>query len=143
MNSFVCQHISEMSDIAKNILETFSEERIFAFYGKMGAGKTTFIKEICKQLEVSCNTSSPTFAIINDYPTEKDDNLYHFDFYRIKKPTDALDIGFEEYLYSGKYCFIEWSEKVEEFLPEKYIKVEIEVSENETRIIRLTQMINT
>ncbi len=139
MSSFVCPTVSHIESIAQSILKEFPEERIFAFYGQMGAGKTTFIKKFCEQLHVVVNTSSPTFAIVNDYPTENDESVYHFDFYRIKNRAEALDIGFEEYLYSGYYCLIEWSEKVEDILPDTYVKVEIKVSENEDRIIHVNK----
>ncbi len=142
MNRFVCQNINNLDEIIRDILIAFPDERVFAFYGKMGAGKTTFIKMMCEHLGVECNTSSPTFAIINDYPLAEG-SVYHFDFYRIKNQMGALDIGFEEYLYSGNYCLIEWSEKIEELLPLDYVRVDIEVAENEERIISLTKFIDT
>ncbi|MEI8202667.1 MAG: tRNA (adenosine(37)-N6)-threonylcarbamoyltransferase complex ATPase subunit type 1 TsaE [Bacteroidota bacterium] len=143
MNSFNCKNIDEIDGIVRNIFNTYPHERVFAFYGKMGSGKTTFIKKMCEQLGVECNTSSPTFAIINDYPKVDRGSVYHFDFYRIKNQMDALDIGFEEYLYSGNYCLIEWSEKIENLLPDNHIRIDIDVTENEQRIISLTKNINT
>lgn len=123
----------QLPDVAKAILETYSKERVFGFYGEMGTGKTTLIKEMCKMLGVQDITSSPTFAIINEYWTDQDQPIYHFDFYRIDEPADATRIGFEEYLYSGNYCFIEWTEKVEEILQGDFIPVQIERVDETTR----------
>lgn len=111
--------------VAEAILKAYPQERVFGFYGEMGAGKTTLIKQMCNVLGVTDITSSPTFAIVNEYWTENDQPLYHFDFYRIDEPADATRIGFEEYLYSGNYCFIEWTEKVEEILQDDFVKVTI------------------
>lgn len=108
------------------MLDTFPEERFFAFFGKMGVGKTTLIKEICQQLGVIDNVCSPTFAIVNSYSTAQGDPVYHFDFYRLKNLDEAYDIGYEEYFYSNEYCFTEWTEKIEDLLPDHYVRVEIE-----------------
>ena len=120
------------------MLTTFGEERFFAFFGKMGVGKTTLIKEMCAVLGVEDEVCSPTFAIVNEYARPLADSgqwtvdsgqyepVYHFDFYRLKSVAEAYDIGYEEYFYSGCYCFTEWTEKVEELLPERYVRVEIE-----------------
>lgn len=108
------------------MLDTFPEERFFAFFGKMGVGKTTLIKEICQQLGVIDNVCSPTFAIVNSYSTAQGDPVYHFDFYRLKNLDEAYDIGYEEYFYSNEYCFTEWTEKIEDLLPAHYVRVEIE-----------------
>lgn len=123
----------QLPDVAKAILETYPQERVFGFYGEMGTGKTTLIKEMCKVLGVQDITSSPTFAIINEYWTAQDQPIYHFDFYRIDEPADATRIGFEEYLYSDNYCFIEWTEKVEEILQGDFIPVQIERVDETTR----------
>lgn len=117
--------IGQLPEVARNLLETFSEERFFAFFGKMGVGKTTLIKELCAVLGVKDNVCSPTFAIVNEYSDRDDEPVYHFDFYRLKSVAEAYDIGYEEYFYSGCYCFTEWTEKVEELLPERYVRVEI------------------
>lgn len=111
--------------VAEAILKAYPQDRVFGFYGEMGTGKTTLIKQMCNVLGVTDITSSPTFAIVNEYWTENDQPLYHFDFYRIDEPADATRIGFEEYLYSGNYCFIEWTEKVEEILQDDFVKVTI------------------
>lgn len=121
--------------MAQNLLTTFKDDRFFAFFGKMGVGKTTLIKELCNVLGVEDVVCSPTFAIVNEYSrplnTEhsilnaESEPVYHFDFYRLKSVAEAYDIGYEEYFYSGCYCFTEWTEKVEELLPERYVRVEI------------------
>ncbi len=116
--------IKKLPDVARALLDTFSSERFFAFFGKMGVGKTTLIKEICTALGVKDNVCSPTFAIVNEYNAEGNP-VYHFDFYRLKSIAEAYDIGYEEYFYSGDYCFTEWTEKIEELLPEHYVRVEL------------------
>lgn len=118
--------VGELAEVARKLLCTFGEERFFAFFGKMGVGKTTLIKEICAALGVKENVCSPTFAIVNEYTSGEGEPVYHFDFYRLKSVAEAYDIGYEEYFYSGYYCFTEWTEKVEELLPERYVRVEIE-----------------
>ena len=118
--------VDELPEVARKLLCTFGEDRFFAFFGKMGVGKTTLIKEICAALGVKENVCSPTFAIVNEYTSGEGEPVYHFDFYRLKSVAEAYDIGYEEYFYSGCYCFTEWTEKVEELLPERYVRVEIE-----------------
>jgi tRNA threonylcarbamoyladenosine biosynthesis protein TsaE len=120
---------------AKKLITEFSDQRIFAFYGKMGAGKTTFIQAICRHLGTTDNITSPTFALINEYKTPENNSLFHFDFYRIKDLEEVFDLGYEDYFYSGNYCFIEWPEKIEPLLPENVVEVKIEVDEDETRIL--------
>lgn len=126
--------IEELPMVAEQLLGTFPEERFFAFFGKMGVGKTTLIKELCAQLGVTDNVCSPTFAIINEYRAREGRPVYHFDFYRLKAIQEAYDIGYEEYFYSGEYCFTEWTEKIEDLLPEQYVRVEIE-EQNGERIL--------
>lgn len=110
--------------------------RVWVFEGDLGAGKTTLIKALCDQLNVVDNVSSPTFSIVNEYATATDDTIYHFDFYRIKNEIEALDIGVEEYFYSGDYCFIEWPSKIPSLLPDKYLKITlILVSENQRQVL--------
>ena len=125
--------------MARKLLGEFPDDRFFAFFGKMGVGKTTLIKEICAELGVNDNVCSPTFAIVNEYTDGAGEPVYHFDFYRMKSVAEAYDIGYEEYFYSGFYCFTEWTEKVEELLPERYVRVDIE-EENGNRILK-TRMI--
>jgi len=116
---------AELPDAAEQLLAAYPDSRVFAFYGTMGAGKTTFIKAICHRLGATDIVQSPTFALINEYKTREGESLFHFDFYRIKKVEEAYDIGYEDYIYSGSYCFIEWPELVEELLPEDSVKVRI------------------
>ncbi len=104
--------------VAQKLLNAFPGKRVFAFYGEMGAGKTTLIKAVCKQMNVSDTVTSPTFSIVNEYQTEEGGIVYHFDFYRINKMEEAMDMGYEEYFFSGNYCFLEWPEKIENLLPE-------------------------
>ncbi len=118
-------NLGQLPDVARKLLEAFPDERFFAFFGKMGVGKTTLIKEICAALGVEDVVCSPTFAIVNEYTTAEDEPVYHFDFYRMNSIREAYDIGYEEYFYSGCYCFTEWTEKIEEILPERYVRVEI------------------
>ena len=117
--------LENLPQAAEELLSTFAEERFFAFYGEMGAGKTTFIKELCLALGSTDNVCSPTFAIVNEYLAENGDPIFHFDFYRINSISETYDIGYEEYFYSGHYCFTEWTENVEQILPNTYVKVEI------------------
>lgn len=124
---------NDLSTVAEDLLRKHADERVFGFYGEMGAGKTTLIKEICRQLGVTATTSSPTFAIVNEYFTAEGEPVYHFDFYRIDSIDEAVKIGFDDYLYSGDYCFIEWTEKVEEMLPDDYVRVDIKVLEDGRR----------
>ena len=123
--------VDELAEVARRLLAEFADDRFFAFFGKMGVGKTTLIKEICAVLGVEDEVCSPTFAIVNEYArpvagSGQWEPVYHFDFYRLKSVAEAYDIGYEEYFYSGCYCFTEWTEKVEELLPESYVRVEIE-----------------
>ncbi len=172
MKILALKNLSELPAIAKAILE-FAETKlppfgragvgcIFCFYGELGAGKTTLIKELCKQLGVTDKGSSPTFALINEYRAQapslkgedKDNSslsqrdsfgagggqglcIYHLDLYRLKSESEIYDIGYEDYLFSGNYCFIEWPEKIERLLPKDYVKVKIDVK-NEERIISIS-----
>lgn len=129
--------IDQLPEVAKQLLTEFADERFFAFFGKMGVGKTTLIKEMCRQLGVVDNVCSPTFAIINAYSTLNGAAVYHFDFYRLNKVEEAYDIGYEEYFYSGDYCFTEWTEKIEALLPDRYVRVEI-AERNGNRTISAT-----
>lgn len=132
--NFISESPFQNLEITQQILAAFPNERIFAFFGEMGAGKTTFIKDFCRALGVKGNTSSPTFALVNDYKTESGNSIYHFDMYRIEDPSEAIRIGFEEYLESGNYCFIEWPEKIHNLLPPSFVQVRIQVTP-EHRII--------
>ena len=127
--------LGSIREAARQFIAQIGEHKVFAFYGNMGAGKTTFVKAICEELGVEDVITSPTFAIINEYHA-KDGVIYHFDFYRIKRLEEAYDIGFDDYIDSGNLCFIEWPELIEELLPEDAIRVEIEETDNGSRIVR-------
>ena len=131
------QSLEDITSAAQKFVDEMCENCVFAFYGKMGAGKTTFIKAICEALGVKDVVASPTFAIVNEYADAAGQPVYHFDFYRIKNLREAVDIGCEDYFYSGYPCFIEWPELVEELLPEDTVKVSVEVLEDESRRITL------
>lgn len=120
--------LEEMPRAAEALLKAAGSRRVFAFRAPMGAGKTTFISEMCRQLGADEDSASPTFSILNEYRSRKSgESIYHFDFYRLESPEEAFDIGTEDYLYSGRYCFLEWPEIVESMLPEDTLEVEIEV----------------
>ena len=125
--------LDTIHEAAKKFVNTMGNGKVFAFYGKMGAGKTTFIKALCEVLGVEDVITSPTFAIINEYTDGNDDPIYHFDFYRIKKLEEVYDMGYEDYFYSGNLCLLEWPELIEEILPENVIKVTIEEQPDGTR----------
>jgi tRNA threonylcarbamoyladenosine biosynthesis protein TsaE len=128
--------LSDLNHVAEKIISVYNNDRIFCFYGIMGSGKTTLIKSICNYLGVKNLTSSPTFSIVNEYITIKNEILYHFDFYRIKSISEVYDIGYEDYFFSGNYCFIEWPEKISELLSIDFVKIDIkETSDNSLRTI--------
>ena len=118
--------IEEIAVAAKDFVAAMGERKVFAFYGKMGAGKTTFIKAVCEELGVEDVINSPTFAIVNEYVDGKGEPVYHFDFYRIKNQQEVMDLGYEDYVYSGHVCFMEWPELIENLLPDDAVKVTIE-----------------
>jgi tRNA threonylcarbamoyladenosine biosynthesis protein TsaE len=126
--------IDTIRESAREFIENIGESKVFAFYGKMGAGKTTFVKAICEELGVEDVITSPTFAIVNEYEA-KGQPIFHFDFYRIKKLDEVYDMGYEDYFYSGALCFIEWPELIEELLPEDAVKVTIGVNDNDERTV--------
>ena len=128
------QDLEHIREAAREFINNIGDSTVFAFYGKMGAGKTTFIKAICEELGVEDVITSPTFAIVNEY-TAKEGPIYHFDFYRIKKLEEVYDMGFEDYFYSGALCLIEWPELIEEVLPEDAVKVSIKEKEDGSRAI--------
>ena len=127
--------LSELNKVAEKFIEAHPADRLFAFYGKMGSGKTTFIKALCEKLQVVDYVTSPTFALINVYETELSSEIYHLDFYRIKGLEELFDLGYEEYFFSDKYCFVEWPELIEPLLPLNTVKVTITEIENGSRII--------
>ena len=122
---FKISSVDALSEVSDYLISLRDEADVIAFYGSMGAGKTTLIKNLCHKMGVTDEVNSPTFAIVNEYVTEEGESVYHFDFYRIKKLEEAYDIGFENYFDSGNLCLIEWPEMIEPLLPEKYIRVDI------------------
>ena len=150
MISLVIKDIEHIREAAREFIQYIGDHRVFAFYGKMGAGKTTFVKAICEELGVEDVITSPTFAIINEYafsswplaistePTansQQPATIYHFDFYRIKKLEEVYDMGYEDYFYSGALCFIEWPELIEEILPDDAVRVSISEQEDGSRLV--------
>lgn len=128
--------LDSIHEAAREFIKNMGTGHVFAFYGKMGAGKTTFIKAVCEELGVDDVITSPTFAIVNDYTSSKDDShIFHFDFYRIKKLEEVYDMGYEDYFYSGNLCFIEWPELIEDILPGDAVKVTITQNEDGGRVV--------
>ncbi len=128
--------LDNIHETAKEFISAMGDNTVFAFYGKMGAGKTTFIKAVCEELGVTDVINSPTFAIVNEYRSDENGELiYHFDFYRIKEEEEAYDFGYEDYFYSGNYCFIEWPNKIPNLLPDDAKTIEIEITSPTSRKI--------
>lgn len=132
----VIPELADLQEAARQLIAQFPSDRVFLFYGLMGAGKTTFIKVLCEELGVSEGTSSPTFSIVNEYEGAQGP-IYHFDFYRLKDEQEAFDMGYEEYFYSTNYCFVEWPEKIANLLPENARVVKLVVDENLQRIVTI------
>ena len=128
--------LPEISEIAKEIIQ-HSKHKVLLFYGNMGVGKTTLIKEIVKELGVLDRVSSPTFSLVNEYHTQNNEQVFHFDFYRIEEEEEALDMGVEEYFYSNSWCLVEWPNKVENLLPLKSVTITITANENQLRTVQL------
>lgn len=133
---YLVNSTDDLSAAAQWLLNQKPNSKIFLFHGQMGAGKTTFIKAICEQLNVEDSTSSPTFSIVNEYQSTNG-KIYHFDFYRLKDEQEAYDLGYEEYFYSDAYCFIEWPEKIPSIIPLDAINIEIEVIDSQSRNIKI------
>lgn len=127
----------ELPKIAVQLIEAFGKQRVVLFYGEMGVGKTTLIKQLCKQLGVDEETTSPTFSIVNEYLSNEGSSIYHFDFYRIEEEAEVFDLGYEDYFYGGNYCFIEWPEKIPNLLPKDTVTLKIELGEGNERLIEV------
>ena len=125
--NFEINNENELDFISKEIIEKF-KSKVFLFYGEMGVGKTAFIKSICKHLNVIDVVSSPTFSIVNQYVNDQDEFMYHFDFYRTNNKNEIFDIGYEEYLFSDSFCFIEWPERLDNLLPNKYLEIKMKLN---------------
>lgn len=137
MNILTINTLKTINDTAQEFINSIGDRTVFAFNGKMGAGKTTFIKSICEVMGVKETVNSPTFSIVNEYEAADGKIIFHFDCYRINKIQEALDLGAEEYLYSGNLCFIEWSENIAPILPDSIVNVDIEETENGKRQITI------
>lgn len=133
--TFDCYHPEELEEAAEILINFFRTARVFTFSGDLGAGKTTFIKAVCHELGSPDPVSSPTYSLVNEYRLDDDKKIYHFDFYRITDPSEALDIGFEEYLESGNYCLIEWPKLISDLLPPETVNVQIREKESARQII--------
>ena len=131
------QSLDLIHKAAQEFIKNMGTNKIYAFYGNMGAGKTMFIKAICQELGVEDIITSPTFSLVNEYTSNKlNEPIYHFDFYRIKKIEEVYDMGYEDYFYSGHLCFLEWPELIEDLLPEDAVKVKINVNADDTRTVK-------
>lgn len=135
MKEIVLNQLSQLPQIATQLLELAAKKKIFLFEAPMGAGKTTIIKALCKELGVKEPITSPTFSIVNEY-TGNNGPIYHFDFYRLKDEQEAYDLGYEEYFYSGNYCFVEWPQKINSLLPDDAFLIQIELVD-QTRILKI------
>lgn len=129
--------LTTIQSAAQWLIDQASSEKIWVFQGQMGAGKTTLIKTLARQLGVEDEVSSPTFGIVNEYSSQSGQKIYHFDFYRMDDPSEALDIGIEEYFYSGSYCWIEWAEKIAQFIPDDFLLIKLEILSENSRSIHL------
>ena len=129
--------LEELNEVADRFLAYVGNRKIFALYGPMGVGKTTFVKAVCRCLGVEDDVSSPTFAIVNEYVTSEGESLYHFDFYRVNSIEEAMDFGYEEYFYGGCRCFIEWPEKIDELLPEDIVNCTFTENHDGSRTLKV------
>ena len=139
MHKFTIPSIDKIGEVAEEFLKAYPEPAVFCMYGSMGAGKTTFVQALCEKLNVEDVVNSPSFAILNVYNTDKQDSVYHFDFYRLKEEEEAFDLGYEDYFYSDSYCFVEWPEKIASLLPEKRYDVKVTVLDDNSRQIEVSR----
>ncbi|PKK35793.1 tRNA (adenosine(37)-N6)-threonylcarbamoyltransferase complex ATPase subunit type 1 TsaE [Siphonobacter sp. SORGH_AS_0500] len=137
---FHCASLTDLPETVRQVLAYGQDLRVWLFEGEMGAGKTTFVKALCRELGVLQTVQSPTFALVNEYSTDQNDTIYHFDFYRIKSEIEAFDIGVEEYFYSGNFCFVEWPSQIPHLWPEAYLSVRIESNADDSRSISVTKV---
>jgi tRNA threonylcarbamoyladenosine biosynthesis protein TsaE len=135
MHTYIVNNQNELNGVAADFVTRFAGQPIVALYGSMGAGKTTFVKAVCDAMKVTDVVNSPSFAIVNEYSVPDGKSVFHFDFYRLKSSTEAFDMGYEDYFYSGNYCFVEWPEKIDGLLPEHHLKVNIEELSDSSRKI--------
>jgi len=129
--------LNQLDEVAPRLLQEAGGEKVWVFKGQMGAGKTTLIKSLTKALQVEDQVSSPSFGIVNEYQTQSKGLIFHFDFYRLDDPMEALDIGIEEYFYSGNYCWLEWAENIASFLPERFFLIELTIESETGRLLTL------
>ena len=137
METLILKSLSDLNVVADKFLRLMRDQKVFAFFGPMGVGKKTFIKALCNELGVVEIVTSPTFALVNEYQTNQGDVIFHFDFYRIEKLEEVFDFGYEDYFFSGNYCFIEWPDKVAEILPENVVYVQMIENSDGTRTINI------
>lgn len=135
--SNITYNLTDLTAIASKVIAESKSHKIFLFEGEMGAGKTTLIKAVCAELNVDDNVSSPTFGIVNEYYSPSNGDVYHFDFYRLDDEHEVVEIGVEDYFYSGNYCFIEWSSKIPSYIPNEYVVVNIKIVDENTRELEL------
>jgi len=137
MESLLLKSLSDLNVVASKFLRLMRNKKVFAFFGPMGVGKTTFIKALCNEMGVVEIVTSPTFALVNEYQTGQGEVIYHFDFYRINKIEEVFDFGYEDYFFSGNYCFIEWPDKIAEILPDDVVYVQLVENEDGSRNINI------
>lgn len=136
MEEIILNSLADLPDLASLLIKSAGEKRVFLFEAPMGAGKTTLIKALCKELGVEDHVTSPTFSIVNEYLSPSGP-VYHFDFYRLKDEQEAYDLGYEEYFYSGNYCFVEWPQKIQSLLPDNAFNIDIKTNIDQSRLVRI------
>lgn len=140
MKKIICENTEQLPEVAREVIEYCKETPVWVFKGSMGAGKTTLIKAIAKAFGIGDVVSSPSFSIVNEYDNEAGEVFYHFDFYRVEEQEEVLEIGVDEYFYSGRYCWIEWAEKIPDYLPEEFYLVSIEVDDQGKRELTIKKI---